>query len=997
MKRWSYATAIMLSLAGGTIMTGCIDNDEPYGIEQIRLATADFLKSKKAAVEAEAAAANAQVEIEKIKAETEKLRIEAEAAIKAAQAKILEAQANKEQAEADKIKAETDAYIAAQKAKLDEFIAQAEIRVKQSELDYQTALYWFEQTKITNAEAATSKLYQAWALAFQSYLDQLSIVNGLNQKYLLVQKDYALAEIDLKYNKVSGEWESNKYDAIVKLGNTVTWLEKEIKKQNDEIAFQQSVIADFENVKTSDLYQLFEKYNAANTANTEALAKAKVELETLAVENKALYDKRADLQNQVNKYNSNEIAIPAYTWTPDAKLSAIGLTEPVEIVPERVTYSLDAQVNYITYTRMYEGYIDQLNSYILDENDKAWTAARINEMKRQVAETNTELTAAQKEWEMAKTVYNDGKDVVAASLPEQAGVKAAVDAYNAVGAASTALQNAIVTAKEAEITAHEAYLKAYYNYWGNEEVEGTGADAVYAKALKAYENADTDAKEAQNASITAAERTKASEIETAKNSIINAKEELALAKATVAKLEDAVLNNPYPTLSDELDDAREKVTEKEDDLEEAETAAGEAITSAEEKCNKAIVAANVKYEEAISAAKKELDKAENAYKAAGYGDAGKDPMYDAVKAALDTYDAAKTASTKAFSDFVASKNKIWDAYADVKEAIQKQLQALNISYWPISWQSYANVYYYVEGDSDEFPEAVTPIECKNADAVYENALYLLIRKSNIAYGILATVEGNGVLPWENGYVKDAAFLLPKDKITVATLNEYIKKDDPDMDQFNYYTVYDRFGLFGTSCQLENRIKVAQAYIDNANLLTEATATLQKNLDALEKSNADAIEAGVELSNQLADVDKEITALEQGVKDKIADLDHWSVQYGNILSTITSAIETVENITPIKGDQYVQGNIDAVIKALVEGANDEIAKANNQIEYLNKQLDKAKYQLGLYEENKDTVLPNPYTIALEVAEANLAAAQEKLAFLKAHADELQAKYEAASKQ
>lgn len=64
MKRWSYATAIMLSLAGGTIMTGCIDNDEPYGIEQIRLATADLLKSKKAAVEAEAAAANAAAEVE---------------------------------------------------------------------------------------------------------------------------------------------------------------------------------------------------------------------------------------------------------------------------------------------------------------------------------------------------------------------------------------------------------------------------------------------------------------------------------------------------------------------------------------------------------------------------------------------------------------------------------------------------------------------------------------------------------------------------------------------------------------------------------------------------------------------------------------------------------------------------------------------------------------------------------------------------------------------
>lgn len=995
MKRWSYATAIMLSLAGGTIMTGCIDNDEPYGIEQIRLATADFLKSKKAAVEAEAAAANAQVEIEKIKAETEKLRIEAEAAIKAAQAKILEAQANKEQAEADKIKAQTDAYIAAQKAALDEMIALAEINIKQAQLKYDDALYQFEQSKIKNAEAAASKLYQAWDLAFQAYLGQLAEVNSLNEAYLYTQKEYAMAEIDLKYNKNDNTWTSNKYEAVQELTDRVAYLEKEIKMQNDEIAKKNEYIADLQNVKDGDFYKLFEKYEGLQTQNNEAIAKAEIEKATLAVDNQALYDKRNELQNKYNASNSEEIAIPAYTWTPDAKLAAIGLTEPIEVVPERVAYTLGNRSNYNQYRNQYDWQIRNLKNYILDANDQAWTAARINEMKRQLATTDAALAVAQKNWEMAKSVYNNGKDVDASKLPGQAAMKAAVDAYNAAGAASATLQEAVVDAQKKSNDAYKAYREAYDTYWGNNEKDATSAQVAYNKAWETYNKAMTAAREANEADIAAAERTKAIATESAENAILEARKAYDNAWRKLYELENNT--SSYPNLEKDIEAATEALNEAEETLNEASETYGEAMTTAQEAYNEAVAKANLKRIDAETAAQKDLEKAWNAFLANGGGDLSKDPAWAPVKAANDAFDDAKDAVNEAQNAFQNAKNKIWDAYYAMNEEIQNQLKTMDIKNfaWAYSTVDYNQLEGYIYGwDGYEFPIAVSPVEYKNSEEVYSNAKYLLFVTSETAYGNLANSwwkNNDDNLPWE--YAKDDAFLLDKDKITVQTLNEYIKSYFTWMNETEYYDRYNSdFGLFGVSCYLNNRITVAQAYIDNAGILTDATATLQTNLEALETSLTDALEAQNDLYNQLSDVKKEIKALESAVDQKLRELRHWQTMYSSIISDITNVIAASENLP-----QGTDFNIAELLENMIKGANDDIASCNNQIEYLNKQLDKAKYQLGLYEENKDTVLPNPYTIALEVAEANLAAAQEKLAFLKAHADELQAKYEAASKQ
>lgn len=67
MKKLTYLVASLLTTATvGMTFTGCIDNDEPYGIEQLRGAKAELLKSKKALIEADAQYKLALAEAEKL-------------------------------------------------------------------------------------------------------------------------------------------------------------------------------------------------------------------------------------------------------------------------------------------------------------------------------------------------------------------------------------------------------------------------------------------------------------------------------------------------------------------------------------------------------------------------------------------------------------------------------------------------------------------------------------------------------------------------------------------------------------------------------------------------------------------------------------------------------------------------------------------------------------------------------------------------------------------
>lgn len=71
MRKWTYLVAALLVGGATTTFTGCIDNDEPTGIEQLRGAKAEFIKAK-------AAFETVLTEIQRVKIEREQVSLEAD-------------------------------------------------------------------------------------------------------------------------------------------------------------------------------------------------------------------------------------------------------------------------------------------------------------------------------------------------------------------------------------------------------------------------------------------------------------------------------------------------------------------------------------------------------------------------------------------------------------------------------------------------------------------------------------------------------------------------------------------------------------------------------------------------------------------------------------------------------------------------------------------------------------------------------------------------------
>lgn len=1001
-KKWSYVAAAMLTATSGLVLTGCIDNDEPYGIEQIRVATANLLEAKKAAVNAAQAAQDAQLEIEKIKAETEKLRIENEKILAEAQAKVLEAEAKAKeleaqakaaidaaeaarlqaeaaryQAEADRVKAETEAYLADKKAALDEFIAQAEIRVKKAQQEYDEAVYKFQQQQIKDADQASNQLYQAWSWAFQAYLDQLAEVNNLNKQYLETQKNYSEAAIDLtKYG------ESPKYDTLKEYEKAVAVIENSIQQKQEEIAKYNEFISDLQGVQASDLYQLYQKYNAAREANLQELADAEVELAALAIENKDLYDSRKTLYEECMAYRTDHVVeIPAYTWEPDAALAPLGLTNPETVVEPGTSFTLDDPNNYHNAWSDYYYLIDRLTSYLLDENDVAWTQARINEMTRALENADNAYATAKANWENAKKAYNMGNTPDFSVIPMESEMNAAIAAYEAEATKFAGLRQDYVNAR----TAKEAAQQKVNTEW--ETLQGNPASMANKRIAieETLNNTIESATATRDAAFEAADNTCTKKINDADNA-----QRVAWDKYYEAygAYQNGVLTGVSGEALQRLEDASNAAYTA---AEAQDVKTAEARTKAYDERTAARTIASNNYQKTVRAAWTTHDKEVAEWELAGGYDLSKDPAaakwyaaQEELTKADEAYQAAWEKINTLAWPWVANENasNVDNAVMKVVDVARKQSAAVGgWNIWAIeNLPGEVSDFLIADPEVQEFPRVSAPSHLEDYKAIYTNVRQYVINMSRVAYGVLGWDYDFQTGEWD----VDQAFLV--DNVTVDMVNAYIA----EFGQVNYPDFYRYyFGAFGKTLYLQNRIEVAKAMISNQGLLSDAINPIQENLKALEDLMAEARQGEEDLWAEYNEVDAQIKALEASVNAKIEDLNHWNRQYTYALSKITEAIGMVEN-------EAYYGNITEIIEGLINGYNDDIAICNKRIEELNEQLDRAKYQLDQYVNNEGTLNANPYEIALEYAEATLNAAKEKLEFLKNRADELQAKYEAANK-
>lgn len=136
MRKWTYLVAALLVGGATTTFTGCIDNDEPAGIEQLRGAKAEFIKAKAAYESALAEIQLVKVEREKVKLEKDQVDLELKkCSLEVEQAKTAEQKAYWE-AEAQKRTEEFKAKM----FNLQTLTAQAEYNNKKALMDIEVAL-----------------------------------------------------------------------------------------------------------------------------------------------------------------------------------------------------------------------------------------------------------------------------------------------------------------------------------------------------------------------------------------------------------------------------------------------------------------------------------------------------------------------------------------------------------------------------------------------------------------------------------------------------------------------------------------------------------------------------------------------------------------------------------------------------------------------------------------------------------------------------------------
>lgn len=963
---------------------------------------ANFLDSQKALSEANAAAAQAKAEIDKINAEIAKIQAEQAKILAEAQAKINEAYAAQEEAKAEMERAKVEAYINGRKAELDRYIGETENAINWANLSYEKAVYAWEQQKIKDANAFKSELYQAVAAQYVTYLEALKGYNGLNARLLEEQRKYAQWANDLVYDPQTHKFTlSPKYNFEKYYKGEVANYEKEISNIQSQINEYTTFAEKLQDITKSDLYATLESYEKKSEANKLALDQAVVKRAELEVDN---MDKRKEWEaanEKVTNLKKQNIDIAAYTIPSYPNIPGFEGKDGIVVVLKDVTYSLEPTAlnysNYSTYENEYRGQIARIENALLDDNDKAWTQARINEMKTQLTAANTEYATAKANWQIAKKVYNNGKTPDASVLPNEAEIETALNNYNALAEKYNSDVKDRNSKWETYDKANQAYWDAYNKYPSDpNSVVGIYNAAqetynkAYQKAWSEYWTASDAADEAYNQAEADAQQLKSN----AWAAYYRAND------AAFAAEYESNLDPENETLKKAAETARETADGLYTKAEEADTKYDQTVEKAESDKNKAFAKANTARIKAINDAKETLEKAKTAYIAAGGDKVSIDPTVKAAREAMEEADKAYQEAQKVVNEASEPINK---ALANLEEAISTQRQEMHNQY-KIYWQTYE--FYNEKSDIEnilwgyvsnkDLPTLIAPAYYQNSDLRYYNAYSFIYNTSRNAYGDLATYD---VLDGDySNYLSDYAFLV--DEVTPDMVNDYIiayakHNQFKDLEPYQYYTYYrNRFGLYGNVLYLENRIETGEAYLANTDDINDLTKTLQENLATLEKSKKDQ-EALITDAEKAAETAK--TAYDNvfvEIDDQIGSLAELNSIYGNILLvckwTVADLASRGDVPANIKLDPKTQG-----IKNAIDLTNGWIKSLNDVLAQKQESLAQAKNQLEIVLNNGDLYNVNPYEIKVNDLKAELEAAKIELDLHKAHLEELQAAYDAAS--
>lgn len=934
MKKLTYLVASLLTTATvGMTFTGCIDNDEPYGIEQLRGAKAELLKSKKALIEADAQYKLALAEAEKVKAAAEAAKIDAE-------------------------RAKTEAEIAEIRQRMEAAALQAEQILARLQAEAELARLTYEQERLnlsTQQQTALDGFYRKYFTALNNY----------NEKYM----EYVRAQKDLVANALDPN--GTAYDAKKRVEEAVANAQKALDDAQANIEDYNEQLADAKTWKPSELGAKLTAYQDQVEENTEKMKLINLtiaENNNESEEGKALVAAKKALDALYNE----EVGIPAYTFNADGAITIPGLTEPEEVIGEGWSYTWNTQYNY-------HGYNDALNAlvnfkndirrYVLDDNDVEWTKAEINNLEAEKKEKTAEFDNLFAGWKMFADAYNVGAAPKYDAITGYDELKKAVDAYNAQVPATQA-------AKDAYYAAQKAAQEAWDAYYEKNNLEGD--------ALNAYNDAVNAANEAYDKAVAAANKELDKTITDLNNAVVKARQEKIAADSkylTAKGLADKYGDN-------DLKEAAEAALKVAEDaakaLETAEKARDEQAPKAQAKAEKANDLAAATRDNAITDAEKARKLAINdAPQIAG-------PLLDAANAADNKVNEARDAYNEAWNE-LSELVRVWDnetqSYTGVYGAIDNQVEEINKEYqyeeeWydGENWHTYTwmpaydySLFYQFQNEvnGSQFDAEVAIPECSVADVCAypsSNMRYNIIALSNKIYGSYYYDKND-----DDILGIPSAQLIP---LTKEDIDKMLAKYG--IDEMNYPGIYNSdFGLFGKTLYVDNRIEVANAYITNKPAIEAAFEDVQAQIDNLVASRD-------ELSDKIDEAGKTVKAAEEAVDELNAD--SWTEynelqRQNNVADAMITAISEAALATGVaETEQYTQETIDAAIEKIEQSIKDE----EDGIPELEEALARAQYVLDQYEKQ---LVSDAEIAALAVEEAKLAmdAAKEKLDAAKARLD------------
>lgn len=460
MRKWTYLVAALLVGGATTTFTGCIDNDEPAGIEQLRGAKAEFIKAK-------AAYEDALTQIQLVKVEREQVALEADKVALDLQKLNLE----KEQASTAWLKDSLQARQDTLAASLKEQLLAIQKKEADTNADLQASLAALEVAMVTAKD-------EAFGEAIKDVKEALAgITEGELHTYGAL--DY-LKDSNARLLKA-------KSDLLDFLSDN-KYLEDKLNAGIDEakaaLATQEKVLEDMKtfaatptsewNTKLAEISKQIAAVNADVVAKSEAIAKQTAEIQpvladiereraklntkdksfTIPVVDAALQNDLAGFvqessiltSDEFNKVFKRDGATGEYTMIADLNLSGLSLnnyyeaTSVVSYIRSAYSSSSSQDVGYIQlFNNAYERVFSYRNNSYIQPTDAEIAKAK-GELARMAIDKADKYTIFKKdstEWMDAYKAYmtalTNYKNYQQTTTYEA--IAAKVDAYKALAPA----------------------------------------------------------------------------------------------------------------------------------------------------------------------------------------------------------------------------------------------------------------------------------------------------------------------------------------------------------------------------------------------------------------------------------------------------------------------------------------------------------------------------------------------------------------------------------